>query len=224
MSLFTVSDQWRHTYPGAIAGILSMIDAANGPAHGEFAATKKALEKELRSRWEDRQALKNDPVIIAYQDYYKRFKKTYHILLQVESVAIRGREIPQVGVLVEAMFMAELKNRILTAGHDASYLAWPIRVELATGQETLHGLGGQVSHLKPNDMYMTDGQGVLSAVIYGAQERSRIRPSTNKVIYTVYAPPGVSAQAVDEHLSDIQSFVKLAAPGARREFCQIERA
>jgi hypothetical protein len=48
--------------------------------------------------------------IKTYHDYYKRFKKTYHILLQLESIVFKNKSIPKVSSLVEAMFMAELKN------------------------------------------------------------------------------------------------------------------
>ena len=46
--------------------------------------------------------------IPAYNACYKGFKKTYHVQLQLESVALKGRSIPRVAALMEAMFMAEL--------------------------------------------------------------------------------------------------------------------
>ena len=57
-------------------------------------------------------------MIQAYAAYYERFNKTYHVQLQLESVALKGKSIPRVSALVEAMFMAELENLLLTAGHD----------------------------------------------------------------------------------------------------------
>ena len=224
MVSFQSSEQWRRAYPGAAAGVLALSGAPNGKASGEFAAARAAVEAEIRQRFGDREAIKADPVIAAYRDYYKRFRKTYHVMLQVESVAVKGKGIPPVGVLVEAMFMAELKNRLLTSGHDAARLAGPIQLGVATGSEVLHGMNGRDTPLKPDDMFMTDGQGVLSAVIYGGEERTRIRRETQSVAYTVYAPPGVGADAVESHLADIESYVRLAAPQARRELLQVEKA
>ncbi len=54
----------------------------------------------------------------AYASYYRAFDKTYHVLGQLKSVAVKGKAIPSVAALVEAMFIAELHNGLLTAGHD----------------------------------------------------------------------------------------------------------
>ena len=41
------------------------------------------------------------------------------------------------------------------------------------------------------------------------------------MIYTTYAPAGISEQAVTEHLQDIQEYVRLFAPQAQTEMLQI---
>ena len=47
--------------------------------------------------------------------------------------------------------------------------------------------------------------------------RTRIRPGTTRVLYTVYGPPGVAAEEMERHLDDIAGLVALVAPEAAVE-------
>ena len=145
--MFMVSESWKEAYPGAAVGILAMGHVANPKNHPTLDRQKEQLENELRSRFGslDRAALKALPVIQAYNSYYKRFKKTYHVLLQLESVVLKGKSIPRVAALVEVMFMAELKNLLLTAGHDLEVLKPLVRIDVADGSENYTRINGQVA-------------------------------------------------------------------------------
>ena len=91
--MFTISEAWKTTYPGAVVGILAMRDVANPKRHAALDERKKELENQLRSRFAgyDRAALKTLPTLQAYNAYYKRYKKTYHVQLQLESVVFKGK-------------------------------------------------------------------------------------------------------------------------------------
>ena len=214
--MFSVTDEWRNQYPGACEGILEIHDVDNPRNHAGLEKRKIELETELRERFSafDRQALEAYPPFPAYEAYYRRFKKTYHVFLQLESV-IKGKAIPSVSALVEAMFMAELKNRLLTAGHDLEAIQPPVRLSVASGEERYTVLRGQEQALKQGDMFIADGQGIISSIIYGPDQRTQITPSTRKVLFTVYAPPGVEIQAVQAHLEELRDYVLLISPSAR---------
>jgi DNA/RNA-binding domain of Phe-tRNA-synthetase-like protein len=211
------SPVWMSTYPGASIGVLAMHNVANPAQHAALDEHKAALEAELRARFAsyDRAALKALPVLRSYAAYYRRFKKTYHVQLQLESVVLKGKSIPSVAALVEAMFMAELKNQLLTAGHDLDKVRPPVRVDVADGSETYVRLNGQEQQLKAGDMMIADAQGILSSIVYGPDRRTQIRPETTQVLFTVYAPAGIAQDTVRKHLHDIQSYVLLIAPGAQ---------
>jgi DNA/RNA-binding domain of Phe-tRNA-synthetase-like protein len=200
-----------------------MGDAINPEHHDALDKRKKELEGNLRSRFaqHDRAALRALPTIQAYTNYYKRFKKTYHVQLQLESVVFKGKSIPRVAGLVEAMFMAELKNLLLTAGHDLEILQLPVGIDVAEGSESYTKLNGQQQELKPGDMMIADAQGVISSVLYGPDRRSRITPDTRRVLFTAYAPPGIGEQAVHDHLHDIAANVLLFAPDAAVEMLEV---
>jgi DNA/RNA-binding domain of Phe-tRNA-synthetase-like protein len=219
--MLIVSERWRAAYPGAAVGVLAMRGAANPEYHPALDARKAELESQLRARFRDRAELKALDPIGAYTAYYKRFKKTYHVLLQLESVVLKGKPIPRVAALVEAMFVAELKNLLLTAGHDLDVVEEPVRLDVSDGSERYVRLNGQEQVLKAGDMMIADAQGVISSVLYGPDRRTRIVPHTRRVLFTVYAPPGIGEGAVHEHLHDIAANVVLIAPGAEVEVLEV---
>ena len=106
--MLTVSESWKTTYPGAAAGILVMHHVANPDHHSALDQAKADLERELRTRFSTEADLKALSPIQAYTAYFKRFKKTYPVLLQLGSIAFQGKSVPRVAALVEAMFIAEL--------------------------------------------------------------------------------------------------------------------
>jgi DNA/RNA-binding domain of Phe-tRNA-synthetase-like protein len=217
------SDGWKITYPGAQIGILALNDIANPEVCAGLELRKTALEDSLRKQFagQTRQAIEALPTIQAYTTYLKPFKKTYHVLLQLESVAQKGKSIPRVAALVEAMFMAELESQLLTAGHDLDTLALPVSVEVASGDERYILLNGQEQILKPNDMYIRDRQGIISDIIYGPDRRTQIRPETRSVLFTVYAPAGISHGGLAKHLETMREYVKLISPEAKTAAMEI---
>ncbi len=84
--MFRVSEDWKRTYPGAYVGILTMRDVSNPLRHPKLDRQKAELEADLRALFKERDSLKSLAPIEAYQAYFKRFKKTYHVFQQLESV------------------------------------------------------------------------------------------------------------------------------------------
>ncbi len=221
--IFEVTEGWRSAFPQAHAGVLVIKDALNPARHEDLQRRKASLVETLRARYGqlDRSQMQADPRLQAYAAHYKRFKKTYHVQLQLESIAFRGKAIPSGAALVEAMFMAEIENRLLTAGHDLDTLQLPACLDVTKGDEVYTLLRGQPQQVKPGDMKISDGAGIISNILYGPDQRTQIKPATRNVIYTTYAPAGISEEAVTEHLQDIQEYVRLFAPHARLEMLQV---
>ena len=220
---FTLSDAWQAAYPEAHVGVLAMRNVTNPAEHPALDAAKAELEANLREKYEgfDRPALRAQPVLKAYHTYYKRFKKSYHVQGQLESILWKGRSIPQVAGLVEAMFMAELKNHLLTSGHDLDLISQPVGIRVAQGGEEYVGINGRSQTLKPRDMYIADQESILSSIIYGPDQRTRITANTTSVLFTVYAPTGVEETAVLQHLQDTRDYVRMASPNAQLEMLEV---
>jgi DNA/RNA-binding domain of Phe-tRNA-synthetase-like protein len=222
LALLIVSPTWQATYPGAAVGILAVNGTANPEKHASLDRRKNTLETSLQERFtgQSRAALEALPEIQAYQAYYRRFKKTYHVLLQLESVALKGKPIPSVAALVETMFMGELQNLLLTAVHDLDSMQLPVRLEIAAGEERYRLLRGDEQLCKAGDMIMSDGEGVISSVIYGPDFRTRVKPETTHALFAVYAPPGIGVESVRRHLEDLRQNVLMISPQAEVETLQ----
>jgi len=87
--MFQTTSGWKVAFPNAHVGVLVMRDVVNPAEHPELEMRKLELEEQLRAQFsgQDRAALSSDPVLQAYNTYYKGFKKTYHVQLQLESIA-----------------------------------------------------------------------------------------------------------------------------------------
>jgi DNA/RNA-binding domain of Phe-tRNA-synthetase-like protein len=199
-----------------VAGLLVMEGVENPEAHPALEQRKAEVEARLRERYGrlGRPEIVALPGIKPYADYYGRFKKTYHVQLQLESIALKGKSLPRGAALVAAMFMAELENQMLTAGHDADALDGPIHLDVAAGDERYVLFNGQTQALKAGDMFMRDARGVISSVLYGPDARTHIRPATRRVVFAVYAPPGIDPARVAAHLRTIADNVRVVAPAA----------
>jgi DNA/RNA-binding domain of Phe-tRNA-synthetase-like protein len=214
--MIVVSERWREIYPQAHLGALVMEAVHNPRRHPELQTLKRDTEAELRRRFAgaDKASLAALPVMAAYGTYYKRFRKTYHVLLQLRSVALEGKSIPSVAALVETMFLAELRNGLLTAAHDLAATTAPVTLDVAQGDERYVLLNGREQTLKAGDMMMTDANGVICSVIYGSDQRTAIGPGTQRVMFIVYAPQGIGGAAVRAHLEEIETYVRVIAPQA----------
>lgn len=221
--MIQVTSAWRSTYPEAHAGALVMRSVSN-PVHPPALESKKtALEEQLRAQFsgQGRATIASHPVLQAYSEYYRRFKKTYHIQLQLESIVLKGKSIPSVAALVESMFMAEMHDLLLTAGHDLDVLQLPLTLDIAKGTEQYTLLRGEDQILKADDMMISDREGVISSIIYGPDQRTQITLNTQNVVFTVYAPPGIDEQTVVNHLEHIRDNVLIFAPQAQVELLKV---
>lgn len=209
--MIEITQEFKSTYPGASIGVLLINNIKNQKNNTELSARKRQIESEIRKQFEgkDRQYLNNLDNNKAYEQYYKMFKKTYHVLLQLESIVFKGKSIPDVDCLVEAMFMAEIKNQLLTAGHDVDKLQLPIKVGVSNGKENYIVMNGKEQVCTQGDMFMYDDKGVISSILNGPDSRTKIDGNTNHVLYIVYAPEGVEKDTIKKHLEDIKDNLSL---------------
>jgi len=198
--LISATDAWRAANPGAAIGLLELSGVEQPPSCPALNARKRDVETSLRERYKSltRPELASLPVMGAYVRYYKRFTKTYHVQLQLESIVSKGKSLPDVSPLVDSNFVAELETLVLTAGHDAAKLRDPVSIDVSRD-------GDQIAQMN----------GALKAVAAGGQDnRSPIAADTSHVLYVAYAPPGVSTDVVEAQLRKIEENVRLCSPAA----------
>lgn len=218
-----VTKEWKDTFPGASVGLLVMKNTVNPKNNPDLDNKMKEIEEEIRNNFSEsgREGIRELSTIRAYTEYYKKFKKTYHVMLQLESIALKNRNLPRISALVSAMFASELKNQLLTAGHDLSKLQKPLVLNIAKGNESYTGMSGKLQNLNQDDMFISDNAGVISSIIYGPDNRTPITSDTEDVLFTVYGPTGIPPEQIKNHLEDISSYVKLVSSDAITDVLEI---
>lgn len=208
--------EWRRAFMGATVAAQSVTQTTNPVSVDRLEQEKRHLERRLRERWagKSRADLRADPVQAVYATYYRTFGQSYHVTMQIESIALKGRSIPSRAALVEAMFMAELETGLLTAVHDASLVRGQVRLFAATGEELFARPDGTEERCKPGDMAIRDEAGVLSSIIQGPTGHAQAGPNTTHALFFTYAPAGIEHAILERHLSLIRRYIDFVSPGA----------
>lgn len=216
MLSISATEGWRRSHSGAAIGLLELSGVDNTEQSPILESRKRELEAQLRQTYEgfDRNDFLAVPILAAYRRYYRQFKKTYHVLLQIESIVLRGKGLPNVSPLVDSNFLAEMETFVLTAAHDANELYEPILIDVSSDGEMIKQLGGGSKAIYAGDMIMRDAKGISCSIIYGQDNRSAISSATTRVLDVSYAPPDVSAESVSTQLQGIEENVRLLSPSA----------
>lgn len=210
----SVTTAWRSTHPGATIGILELSGFSNAGASPTLNARKRELEVRLHERYRGftRRDFLALPTMAAYDRYYARFDKTYHVQLQLESLVLKGKSLPDVSPAVDATFMAEVETLILTASHDVAKLHGAILMDVTRVGEQMLQMNGVLKELRAGDMVMRDAEGICCTIIYGQDARSPISTATTHALYVAYAPPGVAPNSVISQMQSIEAHVRLFSP------------
>lgn len=218
-----VNGRFHQTFPGGHVGVLLIGNVDNSKRPTPLDQKKREIEASLQEKFAgfSREDLLELEILQAYRRYYKQFKKTYHVQLQLESIVQKGKSLPSVNPLVDANFAAELETLVLTAGHDANLLEAPITINATQAGDKFIQMNGSPQPLKAGDMMMSDGKGIICTIIYGQDQRTPISPKTRRALYVAYAPVGVAVTAVQQQLDLIRENIQLFAPEAEVELLNI---
>ena len=216
MLSISATDDWKNSHPGAIIGLLELSGVLNSTSSSELHERKRQAEARLRERYQGftRQDFLALPVMADYERYYKRFNKTYHVQLQVESIVLKGKNLPDVSPLVDSNFIAEVETFVLTAGHHVDKLHDPVFIDVSREGDSMTQMNGTSKALRAGDMVMKDAGGICCTILYGQDNRSPISRETMHVLYVSYAPAGVLAETVDLQLHRIEENIRSFSPTA----------
>ncbi len=215
MLAVTATSAWHEAHSGGIIGLLEISGLDNTVPSSVLEGEKRAVEGLLREKYAgySRADFLALPVMDAYHRYYRKFGYTYHVLLQLESIVLKGKSLPAVSPLVDANFAAELGTLVLTAGHDVEKLEPPVTMDLAREGDWITQMNGKQKDVPPGDMLMRDGHGVACTILRGQDNRSPISKETSHVLYVSYAPPGVKEEQVGAQLEAIERYLRIISPG-----------
>lgn len=221
--MLTKSEALKEIYPNAKLGILIMKDVDNLKTNPKFNEAKLLVKERLLNQHQNysRKEFTQTEPICFYTTYYKQFKKTYPVLLQIESIILKSKPLPTASTLVEAMFIAELKNSLLTAAHDYDKIKFPLNLNLSNGNEHFLGISEKEQNLVKDDMMLSDADGIISSILNGPDYRTRITSTTKNVLFYTYIPDGINKDIILNHLKDIASFVAIFSPNSQIDLISI---
>ncbi len=151
-----------------------------------------------------------------YSRFFKRFKKTYPVMLQFESCLSGARPFPRENPVVEVPFLAELSTRVLMGTHDLARVKGRIVLSSGTEKEPFEGLRGE-AHTYPGDVVGRDDGGVIFSMIAGADARTCGRPESRHVFYPVFGVPEQPRAEIERAQELVADVVRTLAPAARIE-------
>lgn len=149
-----------------------------------------------------------------YFRYFRKYKKTYPVMAQLESFLLKGRPFPEYNPINQVAFLTELKTRMLTGTHDADKIQGALVLFRGSEEIPFIGMGGREKHSYRGDLTGKDDGGVILTMISGPDERTCLTEETLHPVYLVFAPEGLSAAKVKGCLDQMERYVKTLAPGA----------
>ncbi|MFH1210459.1 MAG: phenylalanine--tRNA ligase beta subunit-related protein [archaeon] len=213
----SIDESLRLLYPDLNVGVVVIRDVVNKDFDPALESRKREAESFIRGNLVDFSSL---PRVKSYNKFYKRYEKKFPIEFQLKSV-ISGKQIPTVSVLVESMFLSELLNQVLVAGHDLECLEGGLVVGLARGGEEYVKINNETQIIKKDDIILNDANGVVASVLYGPDFRTRVTRHTVNVAYIAYFLYDFSDEDIRKAMQDIADNVLISNPEAKVSLVRI---
>lgn len=170
----------------------------------------------LRGRYQDydRKAVFGEDL---YVRFFKKFKKTYPIMLQFESVMFKGRPFTCDDPVTAVPFLLELTTHILSGTHDVAHIEGGLTLFMAEEKMPFIGLRGEEVHTYPGDFCARDDGGIVFSEIAGVELRSRAREESRHVFYPVFGTPGMDGAVLSGAMEQLLRYIRTLAPTAEIE-------
>lgn len=149
-----------------------------------------------------------------YNRYFKRYKKTYPVLQQLESLLLKGRPFPGGNPVNEIAFLTELQTQMLLGTHDVDRMRGAVELFCPTEKLPFPGMRGEEVHTYPGDVSGRDEDGIILSMIAGADERTCIRPDSRHIAYLFFGAPGVTGEQIRALQSLLAGHVRTLSPSA----------
>ncbi|MHA2249635.1 MAG: phenylalanine--tRNA ligase beta subunit-related protein [Candidatus Kariarchaeaceae archaeon] len=200
-----ISDTLQEQFPEITIGILIVKNVQVMKNDPRLESEKRKLESYIRKNYHD---VENLAVIPVYNQFFKKFGKVYPIQYQIQSI-LSGKKFHSTFNIVEAMYLAELKNFYLTAGHDLDTLGSKLETKLTHGNEQYLKINGKEQKLKSGDIVTIDEGGIISSVLYGPDYRTQITEKTMNCLFFSYFPYGENNETIKQHFEDITNNIRI---------------
>ena len=146
--------------------------------------------------------------------YFRKFKKTSPVMMQVESFLLKGRPFPEERYNNAVAFLTELKTRCLLGSHDADRIKGDLIIYSETAKTPFPSIHGGEAHSYPGDVTCRDDKSIVVSMIAGTDSRTCLRDDSEHVLYFAFGTPGMATETLKTYLDQVEQYVKVLAPKA----------
>lgn len=193
---FNLSPKYVQRYPGVGFGLTLISGCRDVENTPEFKAYKKKRLRKMRKRETLEQITRR---IDVYEAFFQGFGYPCPLVTHLKRTVNSG--FPQYALFVDAHFMAEMCAGILVAVTDFERFDGKLTLDVATEGEICAGMGNRDFVLKENEIVLRDEKDIVCVLCQGADEKTRVRETTEDVLFYAYAVPGIDNAYLKEGLS-----------------------
>lgn len=195
---------------GALEVLFPQRETWDLSAFEALKAQELARLKDVFAAYERKAVFGENP----YYRYFKRYKKTYPVLQQLESFLLKGRPFPSGNPANEVAFLAELRTQMLAGAHDIDRIVGTPELFCPAEKLPYPGIRGEEVHTYPGDVSGRDDGGIIWGMIAGADERTCLRPDSTHIAYLVFGVPEVTREQAEHLLDLLECYARTLSPDA----------
>ncbi|MEE9406368.1 MAG: tryptophan--tRNA ligase [Candidatus Aenigmarchaeota archaeon] len=198
------SQKIKERYPTMRLGLVEIRNVVNSGSRelrDERRTVERIVKKEYRN-WE-----KVD-IIKAYDKFFGRHDRPFPIVEGVKAV-LKGKGIPTLSPLVDAMLLAELKHLVLMTAHDLDKIDGTLTVDQAMEGDEFVNIAGDTVPLEQGDVVIRDRKGVIGTYLEGQSLRTKVTKKTRNCAYFAFYVPGVKDVRIKNCLKDAAKMASL---------------
>ena len=184
------------------------IQAFQSLKEAELAAIRASAENYERSV-----VFGQDP----YYRYFKKYKKSYPVAMQLESLLLKGRPFPDGQPVNEIAFLAELRTLTLLGTHDVAKMKGDVTLFRGTEKTDFIGMGERTVHIYPGDISGKDDAGIIFSMIAGADNRTCLTDESSHIVYLIFGTDGAPRERIEQVQNLLESYVHTLSPDAAME-------
>ncbi len=146
--------------------------------------------------------------------FFKKFRKTYPVMMQFESVLFKGRPFPEEDPVTGVPFLMELTTQMLSGTHDLDCIQGEVALYSGTAKEDFQGMRDTILHTYPGDFCARDQGGVIFSLIAGTDDRTSAKPDSVHVLYPVFGTPDMPESRIREAMDVLIRYIRVLSPEA----------
>jgi DNA/RNA-binding domain of Phe-tRNA-synthetase-like protein len=211
------SEEIQAKFPNLVACIGLITKVSQKKDNERLSQLKATVYEEVKRKF-NIGALKDDPTVRAYRDFYWKLNidptKTRPAGEALLRRVLHGDQLPEISTVVDAYNLASMKTLIPISGFDFDALTPPFQVRFAKNGETFTGIGMEAPlSLTQNMVVLADIKRVVCIYPYRDCDHTKITIATENVAIVGYGATGMAATQIREAVETALEFIKQVSGG-----------